>query len=64
MIVYLLIAVFSYLMGILNLILFSIINNKVKYSRFQKKKEFVDYGKMAYEELEKREIEENSVLKE
>lgn len=60
MINYLLVAIFSYLLGILSVIIFSIIKTSSRCSRNQEKqnRKFIDYGNIAYKELEKRENKE------
>lgn len=60
MINYLLVAIFSYLLGILSVIIFSIIKTSSKCNRNEEKqnRKFIDYGNIAYKELEKRENKE------
>lgn len=63
MIKYILIALISYILGAFTLIIFSMMKVSSKCSRQEeKKKEFIDYGKIAYEELERREQNKNDVL--
>ena len=63
MIKYILIALISYILGAFTLIIFSMMKVSSECSRQEeKKKEFIDYGKIAYEELERREQNKNDVL--
>ena len=58
MIKYILIALISYIFGVVTLIIYSMLKVSSECSRrAEKRKKFVDYGKVAYEELKKREEE-------
>lgn len=58
MIKYLLVAIFSYLFGVLSVIVFSVIKVSSKCSEKEKQdNNFIDYGNIVYEEIERRENE-------
>ena len=58
MIKYILIALISYILGVVTLIIYSMLKVSSECSRREeKRKKFVVYGKVAYEELKKREEE-------
>lgn len=52
MLSYILIAIFSYLLGVLSIVLFSVLKISSKCSKEEDK---IDYGQIAYDEIEKRE---------
>ena len=58
MIKHILIALISYILGVVTLIIYSMLKVSSECSRREeKRKKFVDYGKVAYGELKKREEE-------
>lgn len=58
MIKHILIALISYILGVVTLIIYSMLKVSSECSRREeKRKKIVDYGKVAYEELKKREEE-------
>lgn len=62
MIKYILIALISYILGASTLIIYSVLKVSSECSRNEEKQKFIDYGKVAYEELERREQNKNEVL--
>lgn len=59
---YIFIALISYMLGTYTLIIYSVLKVSSECSRNEEKKQFIDYGKVAYEELERREQNKNEVL--